>query len=108
MTPETAELDSCKRELHGLRNDNGSLKLENASLKEQLEAKRSEFQVLIERIAGVEQRIQSGGESRPNSTNSELVARIRRLEEENRRLQEPKKANKAGVAQAAPTGNGQC
>jgi hypothetical protein len=81
-TPETAELDSCKRELQELRNDNGSLKLQNASLKHQLEAKHSEFQVLNERIPGVEQRIQSDRGAGPKSTNAELVERIRRLEEE--------------------------
>src|SRR5262249_36767015 len=104
-TPGTGELESCKRELYELRNDNPSLQLENASRQEQLEDKRSEFQSLNERIAGVEQRIQ-GGETRPNSTNAELVARIRRLEEENRRLQEPKKTTKGAVAQVEPTGNG--
>jgi hypothetical protein len=107
-TPGTGELDNCKRELHELRNDNASLKLENASLKEQLETKHSEFQSLNARIAGVEQRFQSGGQTGTNSTNAELVARINRLEEENRRLQEPKKTTKAAVAQAEPTGNGQC
>ena len=108
-TPETAQLDSYKRELQELRNDKASLKLENAGLKDQLEARRSEFQALSERVAGVEQRVQSDRGSAPKSTNAELVERIRRLEEENRRLQQSRRVGqKATVGQPQAPGNGQC
>jgi hypothetical protein len=104
VTPETAMLENYKRELVTLRNDNSALKLENESLKAQLESKTVELQSFTARIADVEKRVQAGNSK---SSNAQLVERIRRLEEQNRLLQE--KANaKAATVPAEQTGAEQC
>jgi hypothetical protein len=103
-TPETATLENYKRELVTLRNDNSALKLENESLKAQLESKTVELQSFTARVAEVEKRVQAGN-SKPS--NAQLVERIRRLEEQNRLLQQ--KANaKAATAPAEQTKAEQC
>jgi hypothetical protein len=104
VTPETATLENYKRELVTLRNDNSALKLENEGLKAQLESKTAELQSFTARIAEVEKRVQAGNSK---SSNAQLVDRIRRLEEQNRLLQQ--KANaKAATAPAEQAGAEEC
>ena len=100
VTPETATLENYKRELVTLRNDNSALKLENENLKAQLESKTAELQSFVARVAEVEKRVQTGN-SKPS--NAQLVDRIRRLEEQNRLLQQ-KASNKATPVEAEPAG----
>ena len=100
VTPETATLENYKRELVTLRNDNSALKLENENLKAQLESKTAELQSFVARIAEVEKRVQAGN-SKP--ANAQLVERIRRLEEQNRLLQQ-KASTKATPVEAEPAG----
>jgi len=101
VTPETATLENYKRELVTLRNDNSALKLENESLKAQIESKTAQLQSFTARIAEVEKRVQSGNSK---ASNAQLVDRIRRLEEQNRLLQQQKANVKAASCSAEPAG----
>jgi hypothetical protein len=86
VTPETASLESFKQQLRKARADNESLTLQRAKLQEDLQRKESELHSLTERVAKAEQAILAN-RAASNSPNAELVERIRRLEEQNRKLQ---------------------
>jgi hypothetical protein len=111
VTPETASLESFKQQLRKARADNESLTLQRAKLQEDLQRKESELHSLTERVTKAEQTIlaKRGASSGPNA---ELVERIRRLEEQNRRLQRQlaRGGNEkpATVATEADSRNEQC
>ena len=86
VTPETASLESFKQQLRTAKADNESLTLQKAKLQKDLQRKESELQSLTERVANAEQMLLAN-RGASNSPNAELVERIRRLEEQNRRLQ---------------------
>jgi hypothetical protein len=85
VTPETVSFVSIKQQLRIARADNESLTLQRAKLQEDLRRTESELHSLTERVTKAEQTILAnrGASAGPNA---ELVERIRRLEEQNRRL----------------------
>jgi hypothetical protein len=88
VTPETASLASIKQQLRKAGADNESLILQRAKLQEDLQQKESELQSLTERVTKAEQSILANANRGASAgPNAELVERIRRLEEQNRRLQ---------------------
>jgi hypothetical protein len=88
VTPETASFVSIKQQLRIARADNESLTLQRTKLQEDLQRKESELHSLTERVTKAEQSILANANRGASAgPNAELVERIRRLEEQNRRLQ---------------------
>ena len=56
-TPETANLESIKRELDKLRADNSALNFENARLTEELNHKNSSLNALTQRVSNAEEKL---------------------------------------------------
>jgi len=82
VTPETAHVEDFRAELEKATADKTALQLDNQRLQEEINRKSAEMQSLTQRVTAAEERFAQA----PQSANAELVARINRLEAENRRL----------------------
>jgi hypothetical protein len=82
VTPETAHVENFRAELEKATADKTALQLDNQRLQEEINRKSAEMQSLTQRVTAAEERFAQA----PQSANAELVARINRLEAENRRL----------------------